>query len=925
MIDKAFAGGQRWISENEPELGLGTVFSCDSRRVTLLFQASGEVRHYPRADAPLRRVRFRPGQFVHSYEGWSLQVEMVEEDGGVLVYRGEGRRLPETELAEQSGYRGAVARLLNGPRDSSDWFVLRLESLHHRQWWEGSPLRGLAGARVPLRAGLLHLAGEVNERAEPRVLIGDETATELIPEMGSILHQRLCRQRDTRVLVLTRQASLQRWNRAMLARFQLPFEILDQTHWQVLEKAGEDDPWAVEPLVLVALEWLLAQPRQQLALLAQDWQLLVVDEVQQLDWQTERPGTDYLLVAELCERIPGVVLLATGGRGSADPFPYLHLLDPVVFSGPAARQEQIERDRRLLRLARAVGAGLAPSADDLAVLGAWPEAAELSELLHRAVTEARLRDDCLQALAWRHSTAGLVFEGIRTAFATSPRQLRAVALPCPPEYREHAALPCPERGYRGTAPWWQIDPRVRWLIEQLPSLGRILVLCSHAASGRELYTALERAGFDAACLHEYQTPLGRDRAVEGFLAAGEPVVLICSERGVEGRELPAVSRLLLFDLPPEPLRLARCLAGLASVGGEQPLTVHMAYLQDTAQAVLHRWYQEGLGGLENALAPLVPTLELEARLGTAMAGGEMAPLLALSRQLREQELSRREAARATLGTPTDWRLDTPSVDLLAALTTLEQDTRLVDYLDRLLGLHGVLGEPVGEGLKRLTPGEHAPGGFPGVPDTGTLVSFERARVLVREELAFLNWDHPLVSEAMSQLLAGERGNACVVAWNDPAGTPELLLEAIYVVEAPLSGARIEEFLPPTPLRVVVDAEFAEVSETYSHESINHRTVALEDGAIRALLSHHRELLEALLEVAEINAQMHQHDLLDSAHRRAVAALENHCRELEARRRLNPAVRAGELTAARERLERLDGILSDASLRLDALRLVVGQG
>lgn len=38
-----FTLGQRWISDTESELGLGTVVAVDARTVTLLFPSTGET------------------------------------------------------------------------------------------------------------------------------------------------------------------------------------------------------------------------------------------------------------------------------------------------------------------------------------------------------------------------------------------------------------------------------------------------------------------------------------------------------------------------------------------------------------------------------------------------------------------------------------------------------------------------------------------------------------------------------------------------------------------------------------------------------------------------------------------------------------------------------------------------------------------
>jgi len=92
-----FFAGQRWISDTESDLGLGTVMAVDGRTVTVLFLASGETRTYARSSAPLSRVQFGKGDVVASHEGWALTVERAEERNGLLTYIG---RNEEGELVE---------------------------------------------------------------------------------------------------------------------------------------------------------------------------------------------------------------------------------------------------------------------------------------------------------------------------------------------------------------------------------------------------------------------------------------------------------------------------------------------------------------------------------------------------------------------------------------------------------------------------------------------------------------------------------------------------------------------------------------------------------------------------------------------------------------------------------------------------------
>ena len=88
-----FREGQRWISEPEPELGLGTVMQSDESRVQMLYPATGEVRVYSTENAPLRRVTFRTGESIEDHDGNERLVETIHEADGVLIYSGEGWEL----------------------------------------------------------------------------------------------------------------------------------------------------------------------------------------------------------------------------------------------------------------------------------------------------------------------------------------------------------------------------------------------------------------------------------------------------------------------------------------------------------------------------------------------------------------------------------------------------------------------------------------------------------------------------------------------------------------------------------------------------------------------------------------------------------------------------------------------------------------
>mgnify|MGYP006242461619 FL=1 len=54
-----FKVGQRWVSENEPELGLGLVEEVNKFQVHLSFPVAEETRIFASENPPLKRVVYK--------------------------------------------------------------------------------------------------------------------------------------------------------------------------------------------------------------------------------------------------------------------------------------------------------------------------------------------------------------------------------------------------------------------------------------------------------------------------------------------------------------------------------------------------------------------------------------------------------------------------------------------------------------------------------------------------------------------------------------------------------------------------------------------------------------------------------------------------------------------------------------------------
>ncbi len=153
------------------------------------------------------------------------------------------------------------------------------------------------------------------------------------------------------------------------------------------------------------------------------------------------------------------------------------------------------------------------------------------------------------------------------------------------------------------ATWWNFDPRVEWLLNYLVANRgeKVLVICAQAATALQLEQVLrEREAIRAAVFHEGLSLIERDRAAAYFASEEDGAqVLLCSEIGSEGRNFQFACQLVMFDLPFNPDLLEQRIGRLDRIGQNREIQIMVPYLEDTAQAILVRWYHEGLDAFEH--------------------------------------------------------------------------------------------------------------------------------------------------------------------------------------------------------------------------------------------------------------------------------------------------------------------------------------
>lgn len=942
----AFITGQRWTSETEPELGLGTVVRAAEGRVQVWFAAADESRTYASDNAPLKRVRFRVGDVVRNQADRTLTVQRVVENAGLLIYFADGEELPEAELSDRISLRGPESRMFAGRFDRSTDFDLRLRTLELAHRARKSPVRGFVGGRIALIPHQLYLAQEVAHRHAPRVMLSDEVGLGKTIEAGLILHRLILTGRTSRVLVLVPESLVHQWFVEMLRRFNVWLHIFDEERCAAIE-AGEPgaNPFLDDQLVLTSLDFLARDPHRAAQAAAAGWDVLVVDEAHHLEWAENAPSREYQIVEELSRRSAGLLLLTATPEqlGIESHFARLCLLDPDRYQDLATFQAEAKDYRGTADIAEKLLAEKQLTEKELASLRHLLADDDTLETRLNALKngDSTARQALLAELLDMHGPGRVLFRNTRAGMSGFPkRRVRLAPLEVGAKAADwldrvstEFAIDAGDLARTGSLDLTQ-DPRIRWLVELLEELApkKVLLICRQLEKAEAIDAALRRhVNVKTGIFHEGLTLVQRDRQAAWFAEPEGARLLLCSEIGSEGRNFQFAHHLVLFDLPLNPELLEQRIGRLDRIGQREDIQIHVPYLCGSPQEVLARWYHEGLDAFETnleggnellrAFGRDVHDLALEFPVAErAAAEAELNDLLKRTTESRHTLRKLLEQGRDRLLELNSFR---PAVaqEIIAHIQAEDADTELEEYLLDVFEHFGVHIEELAPRTWQLNPQDLTTDAFPALPTDGMVATRDRLRALSREEVGFLTWDHPMVTGAIDLLLGSETGN-CAFAVLPSERERTLLLECVFILEC-VAAPRLhmDRFLPATPIRIVVDHKLAEVTATHSGPGFAR---SLRKGSPHSLIDNPElarrtlpAMLERAAELAETTASSSRQTALAGMNQ----LLGREVQRLEMLRRVNDHVRPEEIQLARAQQTELATAIKQSRIRLEAVRLI----
>lgn len=715
------------------------------------------------------------------------------------------------------------------------------------------------------------------------------------------------------------------------------------------------NPFESAQLVLCSLSFLIDNPKRAAQAQSASWDLLVVDEAHHLHWSETEVSPAYACIEALAQRIEGLLLLTATPEqlGVEGHFARLRLLDSDRYYD---LQKFLEEEGNYQAVS-----GLVTALLDEDLTENQADHAALVEQINHYLGEIAgsellaalkmspgeddtdsldsLTADLVQRLLDRHGTGRVLFRNTRDAVAGFPQRiLHQYPLSKPPRLEQVRggdsdllSLVQPERVLGEL--WLAEDSRVAWLVSWLSDhrQDKALVICASANTARTLEEFLRlREGVRSAVFHEGMSLLERDRAAAYFADEEDPAqVLICSEIGSEGRNFQFSQHLILFDLPLNPDLLEQRIGRLDRIGQTRNVNIHVPYHEHSAQAVLLRWYHEGLNAFER-VCPVGPAIykrvaeQLRQCLTEGDTGDALSELIVATETLTSQALANLQQGRDRLLEMNSCNVD-QAEEVIAEISTLGQGNELAEYLDRAFDEFGVEQHYHSTEAVVVEPSDHMiTHSITGLPEGGLTATYSRTRALSREDMQYFTWEHPLVSGLIDSIADSDFGSTTICTIKLPPLKPgTLLLEAIFTLRclAP-KYLQLQRYISESLVRVVVDEKGQDFSSTLSDEHLVTLCKPVKKNIAAEMARHIRPQVSTLVNHAEALAEPMQAGIIAAAQSQAKVELSAEIHRLQALAKVNPNIRNEEIEYFRDTLEALQDYLSGAELKMDALRVVV---
>ncbi len=889
------ATGQRWISETEPELGLGILVEFDNRTIRVRFDSSDCIRQYTLKSAPLKRIIFKPGDKIQLKDNTGLKIQTLSESEGLIYYSGKDMVVCEKDLSDTISFSMPQDRLFAGITDPGKLFDLRYKVLQSKACYHASPAKGFLGGQVELIPHQFFIADKVTSRYITRVLLSDETGLGKTIEACLILHNLLVTHRAKRLLIVVPESLVHQWFIEMYRKFNLSFMLFNEDYCLSLEQESSGlNPFLERQLGIISMDFL-KNTKHQSQIIEAGWDMVVIDEAHHITDDKKIYG----FIKTLAKTTFGLMLLTATPEqmGVKNHFLHLQLLDPERYFDFKTYCDETAQYKKTIKTVK------------------------------KFIKKRKTADHILDS----YGPGRVIFRNKRNVIKGFPKRVAHLKplKATPSQIREiNQEFSNKEKTNAYT---FTHDPRLSYLLELIKEKKKILVICS----SKEKVVAIDKAiashmSIDVARFDETMSLLQRDRNAAWFSRENGARIMICSEIGSEGRNFQFVHHLFLFDLPLNPELLEQRIGRVDRIGQKNDIQIYIPYILGSVYEILAKWYMDGLNLFENNIngvhliyKKFQQNLQDLFKKSKKEAGVEKSLLKKLIFETNAyctKVNERLEKGKNILLEMNSFKPESAK-KIIDHIVQTENNKNLDKLLTRILDHYGIETDYIDKTIFKLNSSNRTDEKFPALTSLSDTMTFNRQTAIVRDDVNFFSWDHPFVQQTFEYFITNGTGS-CATALLNRQKNQAILLETVFILEcvAPKS-LNLERYIMADPIRIVVDHKGNDITEKHEFRVLAKNLVPDQTNWFKDMEQVRQVLIPSMIEKSVSIAASHSKAVIKQGKTRIKDILGKEIIRLNELKKINPAIKTKEIKLAQIQMDSLLEHLASARLRMDALRLI----
>ncbi len=930
------APGQRWVVETEPELGLGIINEIKNKRALLAFHNNSTTRQYSLDIAPLRRIVFKEGDKIRTRDGLEYCVDKIVENDRLITYVCGSKSIIESQLSDTMQLHTPLQLLLNAVPDNLQSFSLRQEAVALRKHSKSSKIRGFSGPRIDLIPHQMYIAHAICSRFVSRAFLADEVGLGKTIEACLILHNLLVRGRAHRALILVPAPLLHVWFVELLRKFNIKSVILDERMYEERKSFNDINPFLRDPIILTSIDFLLTNQEDFVTQVPKaDWDMLILDEAHNVIEGSE----EFDLVQKIAKNCKDILFLTATPqqKGDKNYFALLRILDPHKYANYNHYLREAKTHIKIANILEDLQKDIPiekSSIDELSSV--FPKSRDVLEKIVSNSYKTKL-ESLIEELLDRIGIGRALFRNTRVSVGGFPKRIVQFL---PMKVNTQTTNQIVQEYHIDTTKnqtkkyQFKNDPRVEYIIDflQKNKKEKLLIICRTQEKVEALKKAFSKlVSIDISTFHEGLSIIQRDRNAAWFAREDGSRVLICSEIGSEGRNFQFAHHLFLFDLPLNPELIEQRIGRVDRIGQKNDVSIHIPCIKNTPLEIIARWMHEGIGIFKDTNSAVYEVYthfkEKLISLIELLIAGDKNWVESLNELIKKTKIKTGEVSER-LESGRDYLLEQNSFrphitkGVVESIQKEDADVNLENFMTDFFEQNGVFNEPIGFRTYKLWGTGIEDDLISGISKKRPLITFDRSTALSREDIEFLTFDHPAVQSGIEMLLGSTSGTHTFAKWKNK-GQVQLLLEANFILEAVAPPIfMVDRFLPPTPIKVIVNHKFEEQNQLYKSQAFKIEPEECGNLEILDKPNIKEAIIPKMYNSAETIAQDKAIAIINNATKNMKSTLNYEIKRIKALSENITESDLEEIGRAKAEIDQLTKVISQAIPRTDSLRLIM---